>query len=48
MEEKKNAYRVLMGHPEGKRALLRPGSRWEDSIKLDLTEIVWDGMEWIN
>jgi hypothetical protein len=31
MEEKRNAYRVLVGQPERKRALLRPGSRWEDS-----------------
>jgi hypothetical protein len=36
IEEKRNAYRVLIGQSEGKRSLLRPGNRWEDNIKLDL------------
>jgi hypothetical protein len=35
----KNVYRVLVGNPEGKRPLRRPGSRWEDIIKDDLKEI---------
>jgi hypothetical protein len=34
-------YRVLMGKPEGKRALRRPRRRWEDGIKMDLREIGW-------
>jgi hypothetical protein len=34
MGEKKNAYRILMGKPEG-----RPRHRWEDNIKMDLREI---------
>jgi hypothetical protein len=37
--EKTNAYRVLVGKPEGKIPLLRPGHRWEDNIKVDLKEI---------
>jgi hypothetical protein len=44
-EEKRNAYRILAGKPEGKRPLGRPRIRWEDNIKMDLIEIVWDGMD---
>jgi hypothetical protein len=47
MGEKKNAYRVLVGKPERKRPLGRPGRRWVDNIKIDLRETGWDGMEWI-
>jgi hypothetical protein len=36
MGEDRNAYRILVGKPEGKRPLGRPRSRWEDNIKLDL------------
>jgi hypothetical protein len=46
-EEKKNARRILVGKPEGKRRLGRPRRRWVDSIKIDLREIGWDGMDWI-
>jgi hypothetical protein len=46
--EKGNAYRILVGKPEGKRPLGRPRRRWVDSIKLDLREICWDGMDWID
>jgi hypothetical protein len=38
--EKTNAYRILVGKPEGKRPLRRPRLRWEDEIKMDLREIV--------
>jgi hypothetical protein len=34
--EKGNEYRILMGTPEGKRSLGRPGLRWVDNIKIDL------------
>jgi hypothetical protein len=44
--EKRNAYRVLVGKPEGKRPLGRPGHGLEDNIKMDLREIGWDGMVW--
>jgi hypothetical protein len=39
MREKTNAYRSLVGKPEGKRPLGRPRSRWEDNIKIDLRDI---------
>jgi hypothetical protein len=45
--EKRNAYRVLVGRPEGKRTLGRPGSR-EDNIKMDLRETGLGGMDGIN
>jgi hypothetical protein len=37
--EKRKAYRILVGKPEGKRQLGRPGRRWEDNIRTDLREI---------
>jgi hypothetical protein len=48
MGEKRNAYRLLGGNPEGKRPLRRPRRRWVDNIKMDLREIGWDGMDWID
>jgi hypothetical protein len=39
--------RILVGKLEGKRPLGRPRRRWVDNIKMDLTEIGWDGMDWI-
>jgi hypothetical protein len=36
-----------VGKPEGKRPLGRPRRRWVDNIKMDLREIGWDGMDWI-
>jgi hypothetical protein len=44
----KNAYRVLVRKPEGKRPLGRPRRRWENNIKIDLTEIGWGDMDWIH
>jgi hypothetical protein len=41
-------YRILVGNPEGKRPLETPGRRWIIIIKMDLREIGWDGMEWID
>jgi hypothetical protein len=48
MGEKRNTYRILVGKPEGKRSLGRPRRRWVDNIKIDLIEIGWDGVDWIN
>jgi hypothetical protein len=45
MREKRNAHRILMGKPEGKR---RPRRRREDNIIMDLREIGWGGMDWID
>jgi hypothetical protein len=47
MGKRKEAYRVLVGNPEGKRQLGRPRCRWEDNIKMDLQEVGW-GMDWID
>jgi hypothetical protein len=41
--EEISAYRVFVGRPEGKRPLGRPRHRWEDYIKMDRSEIVFDG-----
>ena len=48
MEQSRNAYRVLVGKPEGKRPLGRPRHRWEDNIKMDLREVGCDPGEWID
>jgi hypothetical protein len=47
MGEDRNVYRVLMGKPEGKRPLGRPRPRWEDEIRMDLREIGWGSVNWI-
>jgi hypothetical protein len=48
MGGKRNAYRILVGKPEGKRRLGRPRRRREDNIGMDLREIGWGGMDWID
>jgi hypothetical protein len=45
--EKRNAYKLLVGKPEGKRPLLRPRRRWVGNIKIDLLEIGWGGVDLI-
>ncbi|KAJ4443373.1 hypothetical protein ANN_05041 [Periplaneta americana] len=47
MSESRNAFRVLVGMPEGKRHLERPRCRWEENIKMDLREVGY-GRDWIN
>jgi hypothetical protein len=47
MGEGRGIYRVLVGRPEGKRALGRPRRRWEDNIKLDLREMGIDEASWV-
>jgi hypothetical protein len=47
MGAKRNAYRILVGKPGGKKPLGRPTRRWVDNIKMDLREIGRDGMVWI-
>jgi hypothetical protein len=47
MGKGRGVYRVLVGRPEGKRPLGRPGRRWEDNIKMDLREIRIDAANWI-
>jgi hypothetical protein len=46
--EKRNAHRILVGNPEGKRPLGRSKRRWEDNIEMDLRGIGWCGMYLIN
>jgi hypothetical protein len=48
MGAKRNSYRMLVGKPEGKRPLGRQRRRWLDNIKMDLREIGWGGMDWID
>jgi hypothetical protein len=48
MRATRNAYRILVGKPEGKRPLRRPRRRWVDNIKIVFREIDWDGRDWIN
>jgi hypothetical protein len=44
--DKRGAFRVLVGRPEGGRQVGRPKHRWEDNIKMDLKEVGWGGMGW--
>jgi hypothetical protein len=46
--EKRNGCMILEGKPEGKRPRGRPRRKWVDNIKMDLREIEWDGMDWID
>jgi hypothetical protein len=46
--QRRGAYIDFMGKPEGKRPLGRPGCRWEDRTKIDLKEIGWEGMDWMD
>jgi hypothetical protein len=45
--EKRTAYRLLVGNPEGKRPLGRPRRRWVDNIMMDLGEMGWGDVDWI-
>jgi hypothetical protein len=42
-----STYRLLLGNPEGKRPVGRPSRRWVDTIKMDLVDIGWCGVNWI-
>jgi hypothetical protein len=45
--EKTNPYMILVGKSEGKKPLGRPILFWVDNIKMDLKEVRWGGMDWI-
>jgi hypothetical protein len=47
MRKKRNAYRLLVGKPEGKRPLGRPKLRWVDNVRMDLGEVGWVDVDWI-
>jgi hypothetical protein len=46
--ERRGGYIGLVGKPEVKRPLARPRHRWEDSIEINLQEIGWWGIDWID
>ena len=48
MGESRGVYIVLVGKPEGKGPLGRPRRRWEDNIKMDLQEVGYEVMDWID
>jgi hypothetical protein len=45
MGEKRNAYRLLVGKPEGRRSLGRPRCRWLDNLRLNLVEVGWGDVD---
>jgi hypothetical protein len=47
MGENRNAYRLLVGKPDGSRLLGRPRRRWLHNIRMDLVEVVWGDVGWI-
>jgi hypothetical protein len=49
MGEKRGAYRILVGRPEGRRTLGGSRRRWEDNIKMDLQDVgwAWTGLSWL-
>jgi hypothetical protein len=48
LTEKRNAYRLLVEKPEGKRPLGRPRRRWVGNIRMDLGEVGWGDVDWIS
>jgi hypothetical protein len=48
MGEKRYAYRIFVGKPERKRPLGGSRHRWADNIKINLREIEWDDVDWID
>jgi hypothetical protein len=47
MGAKRNAYRLLVGKPQGKGPLGRPRRRWVDNIRMDLGEVGWGDVDWV-
>jgi hypothetical protein len=45
MGDRKGAYRVLVGRPDGNKSLGKPRRRWEDNIKMDLQKMEWGVMD---
>jgi len=48
MVDRRGEYYALVGRPELKRPLVRPKRRWENNIKIDLEELGWRGVGWID
>jgi hypothetical protein len=47
-EDRRGVHRILVGRPEGKRQLGRPGRRWENSTEIDSKKVGWRDMDWID
>jgi hypothetical protein len=47
MHGRNEKYKILVGKQERKRPHRRPGRRWEDNIRMDLREIGWEGVDWV-
>ena len=48
MEEERSAFKTLTGKPTGKRPLTKPRHRWNDNIRMDLTEIGINTRNWVD
>jgi hypothetical protein len=48
MGQMRNKYKIMVEKPEGKRPFRRPRHRWENNIRMDLTETGWEGEDWMN
>jgi hypothetical protein len=48
MGEMRNAHKMLVRKPEAKRKLGRSRHRWKDTMRMDLREIGWKGMDWMH
>jgi hypothetical protein len=48
MGEGRGVYRTFVGRPEGRRPLGRPRRRWGDNIKMDLQDVGWEDVDWID
>jgi predicted nucleic acid-binding Zn-ribbon protein len=44
----RDAFKILVGESQSKRDRLYPMFRWEENVRMDLREIGWDGVDWIN
>jgi len=48
MGERKGVYSVLVGKSEGETPVGKPRRRWKDNIKMDLQEVRWGVVDWID
>jgi hypothetical protein len=48
MVEMRNTYKILVGKPQMTKLLGRRRHTWEDNIRMDLTEIGWEGVDWVH
>jgi hypothetical protein len=46
--DRRGTDKLLVGRPEGKRPCGRPRCRWEDNIKMNLQQVGWEGLDWID